>query len=459
MKAFLAVSAALTLGTIRVASAEAPRGTYRWTDPSKIGGNWTAPEPSTVSHIIFLNKCQGGCTLHPGNNNSTTDTSSIVNGTSVVSQYSGTAAQWTQIVNCVKATYAPFNVTITDVRPTSGDYHMAIVAGHASDVGEGQGVLGVSPFSCGYIPNSISFSFANEEPTNIDDICWTVSQETAHSWGLDHKYDNRDPMTYLSTGPTMKTFQNQAGSCGEYSARACQCQYEGSTSSMNSYKEIMNTFGSSAPDTVPPTVMINTPTNGSVVNPGFGVTATLNDDRAVDHAELKIDGASVGTLTAAPWAWNAPSSLTGTSHTVEVDAYDSAGNKGTATVMVSFPVGCMHDTDCDSGQVCSNSQCVAGPGMQGGLGSTCAGNSDCASGQCADDGAGHMYCVSTCDPTASTCPSNFSCIDTGGGNGVCWPGGSDNGGGKGGCDAGGNNGAVLLGLGFAAMLVTRRRKR
>jgi len=98
--------------------------------------------------------------------------------------------------------------------------------------------------------------------------------------------------------------------------------------------------------------------------------------------------------------------------------------------------------------------------MQGGLGSTCTMNSDCASGQCADDGAGHMYCVSSCTPSSSTCPSNFSCVDTGGGAGVCWPGGSDNGGGgKGGCNAGGNNGTVLLGLGFAALLVTRRRKR
>jgi uncharacterized protein (TIGR03382 family) len=193
------------------------------------------------------------------------------------------------------------------------------------------------------------------------------------------------------------------------------------------------------------------------------VTASINDDRAVDHAELKIDGMSQGTLTGAPWSWTAPSSLSGTTHSVEVDGYDAAGNKGSATVSVSFPVGCQHDSDCDSGQVCSNNQCEAGPGMQGGLGSTCTGNEDCTSGQCADDGAGHMYCVSSCDPTASTCPGNFSCIDTGGGAGVCWPGGNNNGGGNGstgGCNtSGGGNGAMLLGLGFATALLTRRRKR
>jgi uncharacterized protein (TIGR03382 family) len=465
MKAFLAATTLLTLAMGSAAYAERKVPTYRWTEPAKMGTSWAAPTPSTVSHVIFLNKCQGGCTLHPGNDNSLTDTSSIPNQTSVVSQYAGTASQWNQIVSCVKQAYAPFDVTVTDVRPTSGNYHEAIVAGHAADVGEGQGVLGVSPFSCGYIPNSISFSFANEEVSNIMDICWTVSQETAHSWGLDHKYDDRDPMTYLSSGPAMKTFQNMAGSCGEYSARQCNCTYQGTgTSGMNSYALIMATFGSSAPDTVPPVVKITTPTSGAVVNPGFGINATATDDRAVDHAILKIDGQQVGgSVTQMPYVWNAPSTLAGTTHHLEVDAFDAAGNMGTAAIDVSFPQGCQHDTDCDMGQVCSNSQCVAGPGMQGGLGSTCTGNSDCASGQCADDGQGHMYCVSACDPSASMCPAHFQCLDTGGGAGVCWPGGDNNGGngtgGTGGCDAGGGNGPMLLGLGLGALLITRRRKR
>lgn len=466
MKGHLAVIAALTMGTVGAAHAEKLRPTYRWTDPSRIGAGWAAPEPATVDHIIYLNRCVGGCTLHPGNNNSTTDTSSIVNGTAQLSEYSGTASQWNQIVQCVKQTYAPFNVQIVTDRPPSGtNYHMAIVAGYASEAGEQSGVLGVSPFSCGYIKNSISFSFADEEPNNIDDICWTVSQETAHSWGLDHKFDNRDPMTYLTSGPTMKTFQNQAGSCGEYNARTCQCTYSGTgNQSMNSYALIMATFGANAPDTTKPTVAISAPTNSSIVMPGFEVDVTASDDTAVDHVELKIDGTSVGTKSSAPYTWNAPTTLSGTSHHIEATAYDLAGNSATASADVSYPVGCQGDSDCDNGMVCNAGQCVAGPDTQGGLGSTCTGNADCASNQCADDGQGNMYCVDACDPNASTCPSNFTCVDVGGGNGVCWPGGgggNNNGGGSsGGCNAGGAGGApMLLGLGLGAMLITRRRRR
>jgi hypothetical protein len=339
---------------------EAPRAIYRWTDPSLQGQTWAAP--ANVSHVIYLNNCQGGCTLHSGYDDSTTNTSSIPNGNAVVSAYSGTTSQWNQIVDCVKQTYAPFNVQIVTDRPPAGtNYHMAIVAGFASDVGESQGVLGVSPFSCGYISNSISFSFANEEPTNIYDICWTVSQETAHSWGLDHKYDNRDPMTYLGTGPQWKQFQNQAGSCGEYSARACSCSYQGTgTSAENAYQLVLDTFGPNAPDTAPPSVSITSPASGASVTPGFAVSANVTDDVAVQKAELRIDGTLIGTLPNGPFTWSAPSSLTMGSHHVEVAGYDLAGNVTKSSVDVAYGMACT-DTCPDQTQVCVGGHCVAGP--------------------------------------------------------------------------------------------------
>ena len=452
------VSALLTLGMVGSAHAES-RATYRWVDPALLGAQWQAPSPANVSHIIYMNNCQpSGCTLHPGNDNSTTDTSSVPNSTSLVSAYQGSASQWQQLVDCVRQTYAPFNVQIVTSRPASGtNYHMAIVAGHASDVGEGAGVLGVSPFSCGYIPNSISFTFANEEPTNILDLCWTVAQETAHSWGLDHKYDNRDPMTYLTSGPAMKTFQNQAGACGEYSARQCNCTYQSTGSSQeNSYALIMATFGSNVPDTKAPTVTFQTPASNASVMPGFGITANVSDDVAVASAELKIDGQSIKTLTGAPWAWNAPQTLGQGSHHVEIDAKDLAGNVGTAAIDVTYGSACTKNSDCmDSKDVCSNGHCVPGPGEPGGLGSTCMGNGDCMSSQCADDGQGHKYCVEQCDPMADKCPGGFGCVATGM-TGVCWPG-ADNGGG-GGCNSSGDGGVIILGLMFGAALITRRRR-
>jgi uncharacterized protein (TIGR03382 family) len=173
--------------------------------------------------------------------------------------------------------------------------------------------------------------------------------------------------------------------------------------------------------------------------------------------EAKLDGNTLGQDTQAPFAWTAPSTLAAGSHHLVVTATDLKGNTAMAAVDVIYGSGCQQNSDCaDQTQVCDHGVCVAGPNSAGGLGSPCTGNSDCASGSCGNDGAGNMYCVSSCDVNASTCPSGFQCLDTGGGAGVCWPGET---GGTGGCNTSGNGGASLLLLGLGAMLVARRRGR
>ena len=457
MKRLLVITgtlAALGLGTAR---ADRPARGYRWTDPTLAGSQWNPPTADSVSHVIYLNNClPNGCTLTPGNNDATNNISSIVNSTSHISGYTG--GDWAALVSCVRQTYAPFNVQIVDTRPTSGNYHMAIVAGSAAEAGEPQGVLGVSPFSCGYIPNSISFTFGNEEPGATLDLCWTVSQETAHSWGLDHKYDDKSPMTYLQQGPSMKTFQNTAMPCGEYSARQCNCTYATTGSAQeNDYQLVLATFGSSAPDTTPPMVMITAPANGAVVMAGFNITANITDDQFVASATLKIDGTAVGSpLTSAPWQWTAPSSLGQGAHTVEIDALDGANNPASATVNVSIGGGSCSNGSCPMGQSCVQGTCVAGPGTPGGLGSPCMNNPDCASQECASDSSGTKYCVEPCNPAMNGCPSGFGCVSTTGTMGVCWPG-ADHGGG--GCTTGNGDGAVILALAaLVAMLITRKRQ-
>jgi MYXO-CTERM domain-containing protein len=226
----------------------------------------------------------------------------------------------------------------------------------------------------------------------------------------------------------------------------------------NEITVISQLFGASAPDTTPPTVTITAPTNNASVMPGFTVTANVTDDQAVASAELKLDGTSVGVETSAPFKWTTPSTLSQGMHTLVVIGTDLKGNIAMATESVVYGSGCMHDSDCTgANEVCNAGVCVAGPGAQGGLGSPCTGNSDCASGSCGDDGAGNMYCVSGCNPMANTCPSGFSCLATTGDQGVCWPG-ADNGGGTGGCNSAGNQTAPLLLLGLGAIFLTRRRR-
>ncbi|MEO6773598.1 MAG: Ig-like domain-containing protein [Kofleriaceae bacterium] len=417
--------------------------------------------PATVSHTIFLDRCVGGCTITKGSDG-TQNQSSIVSGSVQLGAFGGSDTQWQALLSCVRATYAPFNVTITDQRPASGAYHHAVVAGTATQAGFSNGTLGVSPFSsnCSYIPNAISFSFANSMlslPNPDVELCWTVSQETAHSWGLDHKLDKLDPMTYLENGAVTKVFQNQAGSCGEYSARQCACSYPGTGSSaMNAYALIMATFGSGTPDTTPPTVSITSPSNNASIMPGFAIAVQAADDVSISKVELRVDGSLITTDTSAPFSFTAPATLSQGSHHVEATATDSSNNTAKAAIDVMYGEACTTGGCSDSTQVCDDGHCVPGPTTTGGLGSPCTGNADCASGTCGDDGAGNQYCVTSCDPTNNQCPSGFGCVSATATTGVCWPG-ADNGGG-GGCNTGGGGGAILAGLGFAAMLLTRRKR-
>ncbi len=425
--------ALLVAGAISSAHA-APRATYQWTDPSLVHSAWEPPVAATVSNIIYLNNCAGGCQLSPGQNNAPLDRSSIVNSAVNIPAYTGTAAQWNQIVACVRQTYAPFNVQIVTDRPPAGtNYHMAIVAGRAVNAGQQNGVLGVSPFSCGYISNAISFTFANEAPSSILDLCWTVAQETAHSWGLDHKYDNRDPMTYLQSGPAQKAFQNAAGSCGEYNARQCSCTYaQTGSQQMNSYALIMAVFGANVPDTTAPVVAISSPTANAQVTPGFTVTATVSDNIAVAKAELRLDGTLVGTKTTAPWTWTTGATLAEGTHRVQVTGFDAANNMASAFVDVVYGTP-------DPGDM---------PGdMPGDPGTGCMSGADCVSGQCIIDSNGN----GTCDGDGGSDDPN------GNGNG------DDDGSGAGGADTGCSSSGSsppfsLAGLVCAALLLVRRRR-
>jgi MYXO-CTERM domain-containing protein len=434
-----------------------PQATYVWQNPGLpvYTGTDNVHAVPGFSPVIYLNRCASGCQINPGNNNSINNTSGIPNSPSVVQPFNAGDTKWNQVVQCVRETYAQFGVQVVDQRPASGNYHMAIVAGRPQDVGMQSGVGGVSEFTCGYIPNGISFSFANVYGGSVDDICWTVAQETAHSWGLDHKFDNRDPMTYLSSGPSRKTFQNQAGSCGEFSSRQCQCSYSnsGPGGKMNSVTEILAIFGGSTP--TPPMVRIDAPMDNETVDPGFGVRATIMDDIAVGTAQLFIDNQLVSTLNKGPFAWNTSMSLGQGRHTLKVVGADLSGTPAEATIQITIGSPCEDSDDCDKDtDACVDGRCVPGPGATGGLGNECADNTMCASGQCGMSGM-DRFCVEACNPAEEGCPDGFTCLATNGTNGVCWPGGG------GGCSTNGDRTAptfILLGLVSLALVVRRRRR-
>ncbi len=413
----------------------------------------------SAERILYLNRCEGGETIYAGYyNDSSTNTSSIVNSTANFPEFPYSDATWNQVVADAADIYAPFDITVTDVDPGATPHHEVIVCGTPDIIGMQSNVLGVSPFyNCSVIEKSISFDFAAAHADNARSIAETACHEAGHAFGLEDEYLCEDPMTYL-TGCGDKYFQDEYADCGGFSPESCRCANQ-----QNSFRILLSHLGASTP--TPPEVTITEPANNANVSQGFPVRVTLVDDQDIDWAKLRIDDSDVLSLTTPPYVFNAPTGLTDGSHKVEVQASDTLGAVGSDVIYVIIGEPCGGPGDCADGETCIDGRCVPGPDVPGGLGQACEDSQNCLSGLCLEDGTGAKYCTDSCVLDAQGCPSGFTCVSTGGSDGVCWPTGGDGGGG--GCSAAGGRGAgagvwlllsALAGLVLAGTRPRRRRR-
>ncbi|MEO7097437.1 MAG: Ig-like domain-containing protein [Polyangiales bacterium] len=440
---------ALVLAAPAAAEPVRPQPVIKWTPVL----NPPAALPS--SRIIFVHKCPfTGCLIKPGIDDSRVDTSTIAEQQVTISKFKQSDVVWDKMMTCVKNTYAPFDITVTDVDPGTVPHYENVVGGssgaelHPDFAGAG----GVSPFTCGEIPNSISFTF-DVYGADPDQLCWTVAQETAHSFGLEHEYNEADPLTYISGGPSMKRFQATDSKCGTFAALAsCACSPNAPT--QNSYKRIVAMFGPGA--ATPPTITITSPTNGKTIQPNAVVRVNATDDVAVDHVELWIDNVDSGVKAkTAPYRLTLPDGVEDGAHTLELRAIDVQGVPASAMVDVDMGPPCTASSGCSGDDVCVMGVCHPGPSVPGGLGDTCTADAECLSTKCVGSTANDRLCVESCElGTAGVCPNDFECI-AGGTSGVCYYNGS------GGCCSAGTEptGPILLGASVFGLVLLRRRRR
>ncbi|CAN5776462.1 hypothetical protein BH11MYX2_BH11MYX2_10630 [soil metagenome] len=413
----------------------------------------STPHAQVSSRIIYLHRCPPGigCAIHPGNDDSRTDTSSLAQQDVSLSPFSQSDEVWQRMVACVKATYAPFNIEVTDVDPGTVPHFENIVGGRGTQLDPSlSNAGGVAVRTCEEIPNAVSFTFDVYGP-DPDTLCWTASQETAHMFGLDHEYNANDPMTYLSGGPSMKRFQPTQSRCGEYAERDCDC----GNATQSSYQAILDLFGQGV--VTPPMVTIKLPKAGTKVTPGFRVTAAAMDDVGIERVELWIDNANTDSVaTTAPYILTAPLDLEEGAHHVQAIAYDVQGGVANADLDVDVGPPCSTSNACSSADACVMGVCLPGKKTPGGMGSVCNADTECLSNQCAALD-GEKQCVEVCDPIlADACGAGFSCLDDSAGGGVCWYEGD----GGGCCDAGGAGPLGPSALAFVlGTLIFRRRRR
>jgi hypothetical protein len=439
-------------------------------------------DPTTVpsivnSHVIYMNPCMpSGCSVSQGPTDSRTHHSDIIRvGQATLTAYPYGQSSWNSVMTCMRATFAPFNVTITDVNPGNVDHFEIMVAGSPSQVGLPNGVGGIADSPCGagpglcspYYPNALVFDFANVWGNDPNEICATAAQEIGHSFTLDHVIDASDPMTYNNFSG-MRTFHDgrQCGSdcVGGTSPYGLPCSGAGTqlhicmptnANTQDEIKIIQGIFGVAGAQA--PSLTLVTPKQGSAQAPGFSIEATCTSGDGIQEVDMSIDGVLKASLQAAPFKFTAPADLTNGTHHVQVLCATKKLATASATADVLIGQHCATSTDCPMSYICYQTVCIANGDVPGGLGAACTTNAMCQAGACASDGMTQV-CVVPCDPMNDHCPDGFGCLMAGTG-GVCWPGAAH--GDSGGCcDSGGGDarGSILLGLLFGALLITRRRR-
>jgi V8-like Glu-specific endopeptidase len=163
--------------------------------------------------------------------------------------------------------------------------------------------------------------------------------------------------------------------------------------------------GSTTPaDTTPPSVSISSPAAGARVPLSITLAASIVDDVKVAKAEVLVDGQLAGSLQAAPWQF--PLTLTEGAHSLQVNAYDAANNKGIASVTLTATTGDLEQPPPGDGPAARS------------FGAACGGPQDCDSGLCAADPATlGSYCTEACEPDGASCPLGAGCFPGASGEG------------------------------------------
>ena len=196
---------------------------------------------ATAAHattVVYVNR--GGGTVSAGDDDSHRGTSSLVERGSVkIPAWKGGEARWKKVMSCVKDRFAPFDIELTEERPQSGDYIMAMVGGMPSLLHYDRDVSGIAPYTGDVMPNAIVYVFAAGVDYDVEITCVDVLHEVGHALGLDHEYLCSDPMSYLWDCEQPKTFQDADAKCGEDDPRAC----ENGAQTQNSYQILAHNVG------------------------------------------------------------------------------------------------------------------------------------------------------------------------------------------------------------------------
>jgi hypothetical protein len=425
------------------------------------------PYDSSPTRVLFLDRCAGNCVIKFGGDDAANGVSSLpmpaTQSQFTISAFAFGDDTWAAVLACVRDVYSPYNVMIVEQQPTSGAFNRTVVAGVPGDIGWADDILGIAPLSgsCAVLSNATAFAFANQHPSTdrVNQICWTVSQESAHIYGLDHEYQFvdgtsacNDPMTYRNDCGGEKFFRDEDAQCGEYTTRACKC-----TATQNSHQGMLDRFGAGTPTTAPTISMLIPKATQTDFIQGQAAQAQEFSLRGIAKSQLLLNGYPWVTTPGiaygpegqaqADYSFAMPPDVPDGVIDIAVNAIDDIGlSTLSSTVTVTKGAPCVDTSKCLTGQLCGAGKCFWNP-PTGEIGDACDFPQACISGVC--DSA---LCVQPCEVgKPSTCPSAFTC-EQNAAQPTCVPT-------TGGCCSVGRDGGVqaLLGMVGLGLLLRPRR--
>jgi len=241
---------------------EVPPGIYEG-DPRR-GGEF--PRRGTI-YLNFV-----GATLQNMGENSAENYSTIARSGHPYPAFTGGEAKAVAVAQAVAEDFARWGIRVVfDPRPRKVlPYTMAMVGGNYTDAASGP-AGGVAPIDCeDFGQRNVCYSFTNGEPaTSQANI---ISQEVAHTYGLEHTYGADRIMSYEGGGDKIfgsncqQTFALQGQSNGCQGVNKCHCGIGDLQDDSLTIGIIFAPFD--APDVTPPEVTLTAPEDGAVYQVG-----------------------------------------------------------------------------------------------------------------------------------------------------------------------------------------------
>ena len=137
-----------------------------------------------------------------------------------------------------------------------------------------------------------------------------------------------------SASPYSTTWSASSASAGAHTIQATAVDGAGNSASASIQANI-----AAPPDTTSPSVALTSPAAGGTVTGSVVLAATASDaGSGVSRVEFRVDGTLVASDASSPYSatWNSSSAGVG-AHTVQVTAFDVAGNSASTSVSVNVP--------------------------------------------------------------------------------------------------------------------------